>query len=51
MLLAEVDGDPIAAIGIFGGHAIIDPARSTRMLRIRMHLLRLQIRLLVTVYA
>jgi hypothetical protein len=50
MLLAEVQGDPVAAIGIFDGHAIFDPNRSTLALRMRLRLLRLQLRLIVTVY-
>ena len=50
VLLAEMEGDPIAAIGIFDGHAIFDPRRSTLTLRMRLRLLRLQLRLIVTVY-
>jgi hypothetical protein len=50
VLLAEVEGDPVAAIGIFDGHAVSDPVRSTFALRMRLQLLRLQLRLIVTVY-
>jgi hypothetical protein len=50
MLLAEVKGNPVAAIGIFDPHAISDPARSTLALRLRLHLLRLQLRLIVAVH-
>jgi hypothetical protein len=50
MLLAEVEGDPVAAIGIFDGHAISDPRRSTFALRLRLRLLRLQVRLTAAVY-
>ena len=50
VLLAEVEGDPVAAIGIFDGHAISDPYRSTFALRMRLQLLRLQLRLIVAVY-
>jgi hypothetical protein len=50
VLLAEVQGDPVAAIGIFDGHAISDPGRSTLALRMLLHLLRLQLRLTVAVY-
>jgi hypothetical protein len=49
VLLAEVDGDPVAAIGLFDGHAISDPGRSTLALRVRLRLLRLPLRLLVAV--
>jgi hypothetical protein len=50
MLLAETDGDPVAAIGIFDRHTIEDPARASLALRIRLHLLRLQLRLIVAVH-
>ena len=50
VLLAEMDGDPIAAVGIFDGHAIFDPHRSTFALRMRLRALRLQVRLIATVY-
>jgi hypothetical protein len=49
MLLAEVEGDPVAAIGILDGHAISDPRRSTFALRIRLRLLRHQLRVIVAV--
>jgi hypothetical protein len=51
VLLAEVDGQPIAAIGIFDGRAVADPARSTIALRARLQLERLFLRLMVTVGA
>ena len=50
VLLAEVDGDPVAAVGIFDRHAITDPARASLALRLRLHLLRLQLRLIVAVH-
>jgi hypothetical protein len=49
VLLAEVQGDPVAAIGIFDGHAISDPRRSTFALRMRLCLLRVQLKLTVAV--
>jgi hypothetical protein len=49
ILLAEAQGDPVAAIGIFDGHAISDPRRSTLGVRMRLRLLRIQIRLILTV--
>jgi hypothetical protein len=48
--LAEVDSDPVAAIGIFDGHTISDPARSTLALRMRLRLLRLPLRVIATIY-
>lgn len=50
VLLAEKDGDPIAAIGLFDRHAVSDPARSTLALRIRLRLLRLPLRLIIAMY-
>jgi hypothetical protein len=50
VLLAEMEGDPIAAIGIFDGRAIFNPGRSTLELRVRLRVLRLQLRLIATVY-
>ena len=41
VLLAEVAGDPVAAIGIFDGNVITDRARSDLRLRLRLHLDRL----------
>jgi hypothetical protein len=50
VLLAEVEGEPVAAIGLFDGHAVSDPARSGLAVRLRLHLLRLQLRLIVAVH-
>ena len=50
VLLAEIEGDPIAAVGIFDRHAIFDPHRSSFPLRMRLRLLRLRVRLIATVY-
>jgi hypothetical protein len=49
VLLAEVGGEPVAAIGLFDGHAVSDPARSSFAMRLRLHLLRLQVRLIAAV--
>jgi hypothetical protein len=50
VLLAEIEGDPIAAVGIFDRHAVFDPRRSTFALRMRLRALQLQVRLIATVY-
>jgi hypothetical protein len=50
VLLAEVDGDPVAAVGLFDGRAVSDPARASFAVRIRLRLLRLQLRLIVGVH-
>jgi hypothetical protein len=50
VLLAELDGEPVAAIGLFDGQAVSDPVRSSFATRVRLHLLRLQLRLIVAVH-
>jgi hypothetical protein len=50
VLLAEVEGEPVAAIGLFDGRAVSDPARSSFATRMRLHLLRLELRLIVAVH-
>ena len=49
VLLAEVEGEPVAAVGLFDRHTVADPARSNLAVRTRLHLLRLQLRLVVAV--
>jgi hypothetical protein len=49
VLLAELDGDPVAAIGIFDGKVVADRARSGLQLRLRLQLDRLFVLALVTV--
>lgn len=44
VLLAEVRGTPVAAIGIFDRRAVADPGRSTLGVRMQLHLLRLHVR-------
>jgi hypothetical protein len=50
VLLAEANGEPVAAIGIFDGRTVTDPDRSTVALRTRLHLERLFVRAVVTVW-
>jgi hypothetical protein len=49
VLLAEVCGDPVAAIGLFDGKVVADNARSGLQLRLRLHVDRLFVLALVTV--
>jgi hypothetical protein len=49
VLLAEVEGEPVAAVGLFDRHTVSDPARSSLALWTRLHLLRLGVRLIVAV--
>ena len=41
VLFAELDGDPVAAIGIFDGNAVADHTRSGPRMRVRLRLERL----------
>jgi hypothetical protein len=50
ILLAETDGEPVAAIGIFDRHAVSDRSRSTLALRVRLQLLRVPLRVILSVY-
>jgi hypothetical protein len=50
VLLAEVEGEPVAAVGLFDRHTVVDPARSNPVLRMRLHVLRLQLLLIVAVH-
>ncbi|MBV8219891.1 MAG: hypothetical protein JO325_15615 [Solirubrobacterales bacterium] len=48
VLLAEVEGEPVAAIGLFDGQTVSDPARSSLAVRMRLHALRLQLLMIVS---
>ena len=50
VLLAEVEGEPVAAVGLFDGRAVADPRRATFAVRVRLHLLRLGLRMVVAVH-
>ena len=50
VLLAEVEGEPVAAVGLFDRREVMDPTRSNLGLRLRLRLLRLQLRLIVAVH-
>ena len=41
VLLAELAGDPVAAIGVFDGNAVADRHRSSLRMRLRLRLERL----------
>ncbi len=51
VVLAEVCGEPIAAVGIADGRAVADPARSTPALLRNLRLQRLQVRLIGSIWA
>jgi hypothetical protein len=49
VVLAEIGGQPIAAVGIADGHTVADPARSTPALLSHLRLLRLQNRVIASI--
>jgi hypothetical protein len=49
VLLAELAGDPVAAIGVFDGKAVADRDRSNLRMRFRLRLERLFIRSVISV--
>jgi hypothetical protein len=48
-LVAELAGDPVAAIGLFDGHVVADRSRADLRLRLRLHRDRLFVFAMVTV--
>jgi hypothetical protein len=51
VILAEVDGEPIVAVGLADGHTVADPARATPALVAHVRLQRRFIRALGSVWA
>jgi hypothetical protein len=49
VLLAERNGEPVAAIGIMDGQAVAHPELSTLALRMRLQLERLYVRLAISI--
>jgi hypothetical protein len=50
VMLAEVDGEPVAAVAIADGEAIADPERSTPQLLAQLRIQRLQVRLIGSIW-
>jgi hypothetical protein len=50
VVLAEVCGEPVAAVGIADGRAVADPDRSTPQLVAHLALQRLQVRLIGSIW-
>jgi hypothetical protein len=46
VVIAEICGEPVAAVGIADGHAVADPARTTPQLLAHLRLHRLQVRVI-----
>ena len=51
VMLAEVAGEPVAALGIAAGDAVADPSRSSRTILALLHLHRLEARALRAIWA
>jgi hypothetical protein len=51
VMLAEVDGEPVAALGIADGDAVADPSRANRTILALLHLHRLEARALGAIWA
>jgi hypothetical protein len=51
VVLAEIDGEPIAAVALTDGHGVADPARSTPALLGHLRLARLQNRVIGSIRA
>lgn len=50
VVLAEVDGRPVAAMGISDGHAVADPARASSWVMTVLRLRRLETRAIIAVF-
>jgi hypothetical protein len=50
VLLAEIDGRPVAAIGIVDGRTVDAGERATAALRMRLRLERLYVRFVLTIW-
>ena len=48
--IADVGGRPVAAVGFADGHAVADPERSTPAIVALLHMHRLALRAIVTVW-
>jgi hypothetical protein len=48
--IADLDGEPVAAVGIAEGDAVADPKRSTASILALLHLHRLAVRVVVGVW-
>jgi hypothetical protein len=48
--IADVDGEPVAALGFADGEAVADPDRSTPAIMTLLHLHRLALRAVVAVW-
>jgi len=50
VMLAEVDGRPVAAMGLSDGHAVADPARAGSWVMTVLSLRRLETRAIIAVF-
>jgi hypothetical protein len=50
VILAEIDGEAVAALGIGDGHAVANPLRSSPAIAILLQLRRLEVRLIAAIW-
>jgi hypothetical protein len=50
VVVAEVDGQPVAALGLRGGEVVSDPAWANEGIAALLHLHRLEARLIMSVF-
>ncbi len=50
VVVAEVDGQPVAALGLRGGEVVSDPERANAGIMALLHLHRLEARLIISVF-
>jgi hypothetical protein len=50
VMLAELDGEPVAAIAIADGATVADPARATPGITSHLHMRRLELRLVAALW-
>jgi hypothetical protein len=50
VVVAEVDGQPVAALGLRGGEVVSDPSRASSGLMALLHLRRLEALLIISIF-
>ena len=50
VMLAELDDEPVAAIGIADGRSVADPRRSSPAIALELKLRRLEVRTLIAIW-
>ena len=50
VMLAELDGSPVAAVGIADGKAVVDPSRSTSAITTLLRIRRIEARMIAAIW-